>query len=150
MNILKDFAKNGRNFMVGWYSKHPWITLCLTKKKVFCIFCRYARLHKTLLFSTKYNYAFSLKGYDNMKKALDNFQAHDCSESHMEAKMKWNLSRRQSIAQQFNSESYKQQDSRRNGQLTISRNERSKVRIIYSRFANHRIFPYTFPYQCMG
>ena len=26
----------------------------------------------------------------------------------------------------------------------ISRNERSKVRIIYSRFANHRIFPYTF------
>ena len=32
----------------------------------------------------------------------------------------------------------------------ISRNERSKVRIIYSRFANHRIFPYTFPYQCMG
>ena len=36
----------------------------------------------------------------------------------MEAKMKWNLSRRQSIAQQFNSESYKQQDSRRYGQLT--------------------------------
>ena len=34
--------------------------------------------------------------------------------------------------------------------LDISRNERSKVRIIYSRFANHRIFPYTFPYQCMG
>ena len=33
---------------------------------------------------------------------------------------------------------------------SISRNERSKVRIIYSRFANHRIFPYTFPYQCMG
>ena len=32
----------------------------------------------------------------------------------------------------------------------ISRNERSKVRIIYSRFANHRIIPYTFPYQCMG
>ena len=103
--------------MVAWYSKHPWITLCLTKKKVFCIFSRYARLHKTLLFSTKYNDAFSLKGYDNMKKALENFQAHDCSESHMEAKMKWNLSTRQSIAQQLNSEFYKQQDSRRNGLL---------------------------------
>ena len=35
-------------------------------------------------------------------------------------------------------------------EFVISRNERSKVRIIYSRFANHRIFPYTFPYQCMG
>ena len=58
----------------------------LNKKEVFCIFCRYARLHKTLLFSIKYNDPFSLKGYDNMNKALENFQAHYCAESHMEAK----------------------------------------------------------------
>ena len=107
----KDFAKNGRNFMVAWYSKHPWITLCLTKKKVFCIFCRYARLHKTLLFSTKYNDPFFLEGYDYMKKALVNFQAYYITHG------SWNLSRRQSIAQQLNSESYKQHDSRRNGLL---------------------------------
>ena len=44
-----------------------------------------------------------------MKKALKNFQAHDTSESHMEAKLKWNLSRRPSIIQQLSSESGEQQ-----------------------------------------
>lgn len=35
----------------------------------------------------------------------------------MEAKLKWNLSRRPSIIQQLSSESVKQQESRRNGLL---------------------------------
>ena len=77
VDVLKDLSKKGRNFMISWYTKYPWITLCLTKKKVFCIYCRYAHMHKTLTFSTKYNNAFTQKGYDNMKKALENFQAHD-------------------------------------------------------------------------
>ena len=78
MEVLKGLnTKKGRKFMISWYNKYPWITLCLTKNKVFCIYCRYAHDHKILLFSTKYNDAFSQKGYDNMKKALENFWAHD-------------------------------------------------------------------------
>ena len=35
MDVLKDLTKKGRNFMISWYAMYPWITLCLTKKKVF-------------------------------------------------------------------------------------------------------------------
>ena len=37
MDVFKDLTKKGRNSMVSLYNKYPWITLCLTKKKVFCI-----------------------------------------------------------------------------------------------------------------
>ena len=45
MEVLKGLTKKGRNFMISWYNKYPWITLCLTKNKVFCIYCRYAHNH---------------------------------------------------------------------------------------------------------
>ena len=89
--------------------------LCLTKNEVYC---RYTHEHNTLLFSTKYNDAFTPKGYDNMKKPLKIFRLMTpLNQSHTEAKLKWNSSRRPPIVQQLSSESAKQQDSRRNGLL---------------------------------
>ena len=34
--VLASLANKGRNFVVSWFKQFPWLTLCLTKKKVFC------------------------------------------------------------------------------------------------------------------
>ena len=39
--VLASLANNNRNFVVDWFKQFPWLTLCLTKKKVFCVYCRY-------------------------------------------------------------------------------------------------------------
>ena len=72
VEVLRSFVNKGRNFMASWYDKYPQISLCLTTKKLFCLYCRYARKHN--LFSTKYNDAFSLTGYDNLRRLLRAFK----------------------------------------------------------------------------
>ena len=74
--IFQQISKNGRYFTCSWYEKYSWITLCLTKKKVFC-YCRYC--HKFLQAANKCDYAFTTRGFDNIKKACDRLiqELHD-------------------------------------------------------------------------
>ena len=44
-------ATEKRNFQPQWYKQFPWLTICLTYKKVFCLYCRYATQHHLLSFS---------------------------------------------------------------------------------------------------
>ena len=39
-NTLQNLASK-RNFHPQWYKKFPWLSVCLTRKKVFCLYCRY-------------------------------------------------------------------------------------------------------------
>ena len=39
---LDMIATEKRNFQPRWYKQFPWLTVCLTYKKVFCFYCRYA------------------------------------------------------------------------------------------------------------
>ena len=41
--ILSSFVKNGCKFLPVWYGKYAWIRLCTTRKKVFCVYCRFAQ-----------------------------------------------------------------------------------------------------------
>ena len=89
---LANLANQGRNFMVNWYKRYPWLTVCRTKNKVFCIYCRYAEKQKMLTFSKRNESTFTTTGYSNWKKALEKFKNHSLSISHHEAEMKWNIS----------------------------------------------------------
>ena len=46
---LSLFVRNKRKFLPSWYSSFPWITLCVEKKKFFCVYCRFAKRHCCLL-----------------------------------------------------------------------------------------------------
>ena len=104
--------------MLSWYKKHIWITLCVSKKKIFCLYCRYAVIHN--MFSPcgiKPDAAFTTRGFENMIKATERFLSHDGSAPHNEAKMKWELKFRPTIVQQLSVESIKVQTQRRMGLL---------------------------------
>ena len=86
--ILSLFIKKGHKFLPAWYKRFPWITLCTTRKKTFCVYCRFAQRHKLFTFSKKGDVAFSVKGFDNYKKAVEKFRIHENSDSHLEARIK--------------------------------------------------------------
>jgi hypothetical protein len=63
------------------YKQFPWLTICLTYKKVFCLCCRYATL---LSISKMGEKAFTETGFQNWKKALQKFKSHEGSHAHRE------------------------------------------------------------------
>jgi tRNA A37 N6-isopentenylltransferase MiaA len=85
--VLLQISKKGRHFSPSWYNKYPWITLCLKDMKVFCLYCRYAKKQKKFFQSNLSDVAFTDRGFDNLKKALEKFSIHDASACHMEATM---------------------------------------------------------------
>ena len=68
--VLANLANKDRNFVVDWFKQFPWLTLCLTKKKVFCVYCRYISQHQLLTFSKNFSPAFISDGFNNWKKSL--------------------------------------------------------------------------------
>ena len=87
--VLLQISKKGRHFSPSWYNKYPWIKLCLKDMKVFCLYCRYAKKQKKFFQSnlSDVDVAFTDRGFDNLKKALEKFSIHDASACHMEATM---------------------------------------------------------------
>ena len=48
---LLTLSYKKRNFQSKWYVSFPWLTVCTTTKKVFCLYCRYASHHNLITFS---------------------------------------------------------------------------------------------------
>ena len=46
--LLQQLISNERNFQPGWYKRFPWLSICLSRKKVFCLYCRYAAINTGL------------------------------------------------------------------------------------------------------
>lgn len=71
-NILRATWKvqgHSRKFCVEWYSSYPWLVMCITTLKTYCVYCRYC--HKRGLLTDKLGEAaFVTSGYSNWKKAL--------------------------------------------------------------------------------
>ncbi len=115
--ILGLFVKKNRKFLLVWYDKYDWLTLCITMKKVFCAYCRYAHRHDLLNFSRKGEDAFMVSGFDNYKKAIEKFRTHENSDSHLEAMMKFQALNNPSIVTQLSTQVANAQMSRRAGLL---------------------------------
>ena len=42
MNKTKKVqGQRSRQFCCDWYTTYPWLVLCVTRLKVFCVYCRY-------------------------------------------------------------------------------------------------------------
>ena len=115
--ILKTLSMKQRNFQSSWYKQFPWLSVCTSRKKVFCFYCRYAARHKLLTFSKSADNVFSENGFQNWKKAIEKFKSHEGSLSHTEAKMKWIAQGRPTIGSQLSAQLKDQQQMRRAGLL---------------------------------
>ena len=113
--VLSLFTRKGRRFLPTWYDKFPWITLCTAQKKVFCVYCRYAYKHDLFTFCKKGDEAFSVKGFDNYKKAVEKFRIHENSDSHLEGRLKCRSLNNPSIQEQLSCQAAKIQETRRLG-----------------------------------
>jgi len=114
---LVPLAKNGRNFVPSWYKAYPWLSVCTTRGKGFCLYCRYTENHGLLTFSKKGKPAFTTTGFNNWKKAAEKFTAHESCSTHKEALLKWYSIRKPSISQQISRKNAEIQAVRREGLL---------------------------------
>ena len=74
-----------RSIQPSWYGKHPWISVCTTRYKIFCSVCRGAKQLGLVKFSKYQKSVFTDEGYGNWTKALQRFQDHEKSDMHREA-----------------------------------------------------------------
>ena len=115
--IFSGFVRNGHRFLPLWYLKYNWISLCTTRKRVFCLYCQFVQANRRMTFSTKADQAFSEKGFDNYKKAIEKFSVHDKSSSHNEAMLKWHALAGPPVNEQLDSQSANAQATHRAGLL---------------------------------
>lgn len=114
---LDMIATEKRNFQLQWYKQILWLTICLTHKKVFCLYCRYATHHHLLTFSKMGEKAFTETGFQNWKEVLEKFKSHDGSHAHSEALSKWMDRGRPTISAQLHSQLRQLQRVQRQGLL---------------------------------
>ena len=76
----------------------PHKTLCKTRKRAFCFYCKYATTQNTLTFGKRAEPTFSISGFNNWLKALQKFHTHQASLSHREAILKWKVVQNASIS----------------------------------------------------
>ena len=90
--------------MHNWYKTYLWLSICKTRKRVFCLYCKYATTHNMLTFSKRAEPTFSINGFNNWRKALHKFDTHQTSLSHREAILKWEAIQNAPISIQLNSQ----------------------------------------------
>ena len=118
-STLQSLASKNRNFQPSWYKKFPWVSVCLTYKRAFCLYCRYASKHNWIAFSKtgEQQTVFTETGFNNWKKAIEKFSAHEGSLVHKEATLKWVAKGKPTIASRLSSQVQKLQEKRRAGLL---------------------------------
>ena len=52
-------------FCCDWYTTYPWLVLCITRLKAFCIYCRYCDTRSMLKDSKLSDSAFISSGFNN-------------------------------------------------------------------------------------
>ena len=67
---------------LGIYTTYSWLSLCTTRHKAFCTYCRYCSSTR------KSEDTFLVSGFDNWKKAHEIFVQHEISNTHKEALLK--------------------------------------------------------------
>ena len=89
-------GRKTRFFSPTWYVTYPWITLCTTRARVFCVYCRYC-VGNGLCLGKKED-AFISNGFDNWKKAHERFTQHTQSDLHKESILKVELLKQDSVS----------------------------------------------------
>ncbi|XP_046548889.1 zinc finger MYM-type protein 1-like [Haliotis rubra] len=116
--LKKTTTKPGRSFSFSWFHEYPWLTLCTTRNKVFCFYCRLAygkdsdlQKHPT---SRQPEATFISEGFNNWKKSGDKFKKHDKSSYHRDALAKHKKHGNDSVTSLLLAKVTKEQQCRRN------------------------------------
>lgn len=80
-NILYPVI-NGRKFREAWFNQYQWLEYSAALNAAFCFFCR------VFYKPNKMDDAFTCKGYNNWKKAIEKFNSHQKSNIHLESLIK--------------------------------------------------------------
>ena len=88
-------------------------TMYYTKEGFLCVLQK----HKLFTFSKRGDAAFSVKGFNNYKKAFEKFRAHEDADSHLEARIKFRSLSNPSVKEQISNQAAKLQAARRAGLL---------------------------------
>ena len=100
------------SFFPTWYVTYPWIlTLCTTRARVFCVYCRYC-VGKGLCLGKKGD-AFISNGFDNWKKAHERFTQHTQSDLHKESILKVELLKQDHVSTLLNKQAMAEQKQHR-------------------------------------
>ena len=84
---LSSFTVNNRSFQPQWYEKFAWLTVCMTTKRAYCFYCKYAMQSNLSTFSRMSDSAFTKGGFQNWRKAMEKFTTHDSAQFHREPKL---------------------------------------------------------------
>ena len=60
-------GRYGRSICGVWFHEYSLLTYCESQAKVYCFYCRSARLKHLITFSTKADRAFTVQGFSNWK-----------------------------------------------------------------------------------
>ena len=105
--------------MTHWYKTYPWLSVCTTKRKVFCCYCRYAEKLNMLNFSKRCEDTFTTGGFNNWRKTLEKFKSDSLSITYREAVMKCLQLQKAPIESTFNLQTQRQQASQQNALLKL-------------------------------
>lgn len=95
-------GKKWRQFSPEWYKTHSWLSLCTTRLKVFCAYCRCSNQKELLTEKIRGGGdAFLSIGFENWKKACESFVQHERSAIHQEAVLKRGLMKQPSVIAQL-------------------------------------------------
>jgi len=112
LKLRRRHGERYRHFSPGWYSTYPWLTVCISRGKAFCVYCQFCTNKGLLSLAKKGEDAFVNTGFDNWKKALERLSKHAESDIHKEAVLKIELTRQKSISAQLNSQALTDQKVR--------------------------------------
>ena len=102
----KQQGSKWHQFSPDWYDTYPWLILCASTFKAYCHYCKYCT-RRGLLSEAHGDSVFVNAGFDNWKKAHEQFKQHAQSISHRECMMKVELMKQPGIDSQL-SEQIKQ------------------------------------------
>ena len=107
--VKKTQGKQSRVFQKIWFADYKWLSFCTTCNVVFCYYCRTMTSQGKLTLSKKCDEAFSSRGYDNWKKAIEKFKEHEKSQGHREACMKYRSQKGPSVISLMNARAREEQ-----------------------------------------
>ena len=110
--LQRKQGKRIRRFSPTWYTTYSWLTVCTTRAKAFCVYCRYCSAKGLLHLAKKGEDAFIDIGFDNWKKAHEKFVQHLQSDLHKEAVLKIELSQQEDVYSLLNSQAMADQKVR--------------------------------------
>ncbi len=84
--IPNQVIGNGKRilkFRQTWFDRYPWLHYSNAKLGVLCFYCAKTEGMKIFYLAKKRESAFSIDGFRNWKKAVERFDEHEKSQSHL-------------------------------------------------------------------